>query len=41
MEEFLATNSGLPSRFPFHLRFLDYTVEELLAIADLFVEERD
>ncbi|RKQ88691.1 AAA family ATPase [Brockia lithotrophica] len=41
MEEFLATNPGLPSRFPFRLRFPDYTVEELLAIADLFVEERD
>ncbi|MCL6637847.1 MAG: AAA family ATPase [Alicyclobacillus sp.] len=33
MDWFLATNPGLPSRFPFHLVFPDYDVPALLEIA--------
>jgi stage V sporulation protein K len=33
MEWFLATNPGLPSRFPIHLSFPDYDVKSLLEIA--------
>jgi stage V sporulation protein K len=33
MEWFLATNPGLPSRFPIHLSFPDYDVKALLEIA--------
>ncbi len=40
MERFLSTNPGLRSRFPTHLEFPDYAVEELLRIADGMVAER-
>lgn len=40
MDLFLATNPGLRSRFPIRIDFPDYTVEELLKIADLMVEKR-
>jgi stage V sporulation protein K len=40
MERFLSTNPGLRSRFPTHLDFPDYSVEELLRIADGMVAER-
>lgn len=41
MEGFLAANSGLRSRFPIHLRFADYTDEELLRIAEQFCMKRE
>lgn len=40
MDWFLATNPGLPSRFPIHLSFPDYTVSELLLIARETAQER-
>ncbi len=40
MERFLATNPGLRSRFPTHLDFPDYTVDELLRIADAMLAAR-
>ncbi len=33
IEWFLRTNPGLPSRFPIHLKFPDYDITELVAIA--------
>lgn len=41
MEQFLRSNPGLRSRFPIHLEFPDYSVEELLQIADLMLRKRD
>ncbi len=41
MEYFLNTNPGLPSRFPIILTFNNYTIAELLLIADLMVKERE
>ncbi|WP_236838502.1 stage V sporulation protein K [Caldalkalibacillus salinus] len=41
MDYFLASNPGLPSRFPIQLSFKNYTVSELLAIAELMVCERE
>ncbi|WP_124727477.1 AAA family ATPase [Staphylospora marina] len=40
MEWFLRLNPGLPSRFPVHLKFQDFTLEELLDIADRMVSAR-
>lgn len=40
MDWFIATNPGLRSRFPIHLNFPDYAIEELLAIADLMLSQR-
>lgn len=40
MEWFLLQNPGLRSRFPLHLEFADYTVGELLQIAELMVSQR-
>lgn len=40
MEFFLKTNPGLPSRFPIQVDFPDYSVEQLMRIADLMVKER-
>jgi len=40
MENFLRINPGLKSRFPIHIEFKDYGIEELLKIADLFAEKR-
>lgn len=41
MNYFLTTNPGLPSRFPLQMEFHDYTVSELLKIAEIMVEDRD
>ncbi|MGM1044915.1 MAG: AAA family ATPase [Bacillota bacterium] len=41
MDEFLETNTGLPSRFPIKIDFRDYTVDELILIADKMVKERE
>lgn len=40
MNEFLRVNPGLKSRFPIHMDFEDYTIEELMQIAELMVEDK-
>lgn len=40
MEHFLRSNPGLPSRFPIQIHFPDYTVDDLVEIANLMCEER-
>ncbi|MCL6548865.1 MAG: AAA family ATPase [Alicyclobacillus sp.] len=40
MEWFLATNPGLPSRFPIHLHFPDYDVPTLMEIARRMAQAR-
>lgn len=40
MEWFLQTNPGLRSRFPIHIDFPDYTIDELLAIGNLMLKSR-
>ena len=39
MDTFLSRNPGLRSRIGFHIHFRDYTVDELLLILKLFVDE--
>lgn len=41
MDEFLETNTGLPSRFPIKIDFRDYSLDELTLIADKMVKEKD
>ncbi|MGF7030589.1 stage V sporulation protein K [Paenibacillus mucilaginosus] len=41
MELFLQTNPGLPSRFPIQLDFPDYTVDQLMEIAEGMIKERE
>lgn len=41
MEQFLQLNPGLPSRFPIQMEFGDYTVDELLLIAENMARERE
>lgn len=41
MEQFLRTNPGLRSRFPIHLEFPDYDLEDLMRIAELMLRKRD
>jgi stage V sporulation protein K len=41
MEYFLSSNPGLPSRFPVQLEFKNYSVQELLQIAEIMVEDRE
>jgi stage V sporulation protein K len=41
MDNFLSLNPGLPSRFPFVMQFPDYSIDELLKIASIMVQERD
>lgn len=41
METFIRSNPGLPSRFPIHLKFPDFSIEELLEIADLMIKQRE
>jgi len=40
MEWFLQSNPGLRSRFPIHIIFPDYNINELLQIADLMLNQR-
>jgi len=40
MDWFIESNPGLRSRFPIHLNFPDYSIGELLAIADLMLAKR-
>jgi stage V sporulation protein K len=40
MDYFLASNPGLPSRFPIKLEFPDYTIPQLLDIADGMCKEQ-
>jgi len=41
MDRFMETNPGLRSRFPIHISFPDYSTRELLAIADMMLEQRE
>jgi stage V sporulation protein K len=41
MEQFLATNPGLPSRFPIQIDFEDYSIEQLIQITELMAKERE
>lgn len=41
MERFLSMNPGLESRFPFIINFPDYTLEELMKIANKIVTSRE
>lgn len=41
MDFFLSTNPGLPSRFPIQMDFPDYTIDQLIQIAEGMVKERD
>ncbi|MGI6037614.1 MAG: AAA family ATPase [Limnochordia bacterium] len=40
MKYFIQTNPGLRSRFPIHIEFPDYSLKELLQIAELFLHQR-
>jgi stage V sporulation protein K len=40
MEWFLQSNPGLRSRFPIHINFPDYSINELLKIAELMLNQR-
>lgn len=41
METFLRTNPGLPSRFPIQVDFPDYSVDELIRIAESMAKDRE
>lgn len=41
MTWFLETNPGLSSRFPLHIDFPDYSINELLAIAEQMLKKRE
>ncbi|WP_256757458.1 AAA family ATPase [Cohnella sp. WQ 127256] len=41
IDNFLMTNPGLPSRFPIQMEFPDYTVDQLVQIAEGMTKERD
>lgn len=41
MNEFLESNPGLFSRFPLHIDFPDYSIDELLAIAEQMLKRRE
>ncbi|MDR3270641.1 MAG: stage V sporulation protein K, partial [Peptococcaceae bacterium] len=40
MDAFMQTNPGLRSRFPIHIDFPDYTLDELVEISELFLKKR-
>lgn len=41
MESFLRSNPGLSSRFPIHMEFPDFKIEELVGIAELITRNRE
>jgi len=41
IETFLMTNPGLPSRFPIQMTFPDYSVDQLIQIAEGMAKDRD
>ncbi|WP_130609679.1 AAA family ATPase [Cohnella abietis] len=41
IDAFIMTNPGLPSRFPIQMEFPDYTVDQLVQIAEGMTKERD
>ncbi|WP_243276897.1 AAA family ATPase [Desulfallas sp. Bu1-1] len=41
MDRFMQTNPGLRSRFPIHITFPDYSTDELIAIADMMLQQRE
>jgi stage V sporulation protein K len=41
IEAFLLTNPGLPSRFPIQMEFPDYTIDQLVLIAEGMTKERE
>ncbi|MFB9330466.1 AAA family ATPase [Paenibacillus aurantiacus] len=41
IEQFLMTNPGLPSRFPIQIEFPDYSIDQLIQIAELMAKERE
>lgn len=41
MDAFLRLNPGLPSRFPIHLHFPDFKLDELMKIAEQMLQERE
>ncbi|WP_123040666.1 AAA family ATPase [Cohnella candidum] len=41
IEGFLLTNPGLPSRFPIQMEFPDYSVDQLIQIAEGMAKDRD
>ncbi len=41
MESFLKSNPGLNSRFPIQIEFSDYTLDQLVQIAHLMLEDRE
>lgn len=41
MEEFLRTNPGLKSRFPIHVDFKDYSVNDLIEIGKIMAKKRE
>ncbi|MEW9668896.1 stage V sporulation protein K [Ammoniphilus sp. 3BR4] len=41
IDDFLSSNPGLPSRFPIQVNFPDYSLDELMQIAEMMLEERE
>jgi len=40
MEYFISTNPGIRSRFPIHITFPDYSIDELVSIGELMLSKR-
>jgi len=41
IDYFLQTNPGLPSRFPIQIDFPDYSIDQLIQIAEMMAKDRD